>query len=191
MPGLQSELPNRQKGSTMKKNLFVLLLFVVLLLILVGCNSTRFASDQDDVPAAQMTIEVPAAAETPAEELPPTTVVALIVIVVVLALSNERLIEALKKLGWIQPNQAPAWQSVFGGLAIAALALAKYLGLEGQITAPVNNLVEVATGFSLFILAFGQAGLAKLFHEIWKQIGWVAKPVPKQLPAVAVAIDRG
>lgn len=177
----------------MKKHLFTLLLFVVLLILLMGCNSTRVTGDPDEVPAVQTAVEVPTVDETPTKELPPATIVALIVIVGVLALSNERLVEALKKIGLIQPNQAATWQSVFGSLAIAALFLAKYLGLEGQITEPVNNLVEVATAFSLLILAFGQAGLAKLIHEVWKKIGWVADAKPKQeVTATAVlAVDRG
>jgi hypothetical protein len=182
----------------MKREISVVLLFVVLLLLLVGCNSFRVTGGLDNAPAAQAAIDAPAgdnldpeaAEEAPTEELPAGTIIALVVIVVVLALSNERLVEALKKLNWIQPDQAATWQSVFGALAIAALALAKYLGLEGQITQPVNNLVEVATAFSLLILAFGQAGAAKLIHEIWKKIGWVAE-VKEKKQLVTAAVDRG
>jgi hypothetical protein len=183
----------------MKRELSVVLLFVVLLLLLVGCNSFRVTGGLDNASAAQTTIDAPAGdssdpevtEETTAEELPLSTIVALVVIVVVLALSNERLVEALKKINWIQPGQAATWQSVFGALAIAALALAKYLGLEGQITQPVNNLVEVATAFSLLILAFGQAGAAKLIHEIWKKIGWVAEIKPAAPLKLPIAVDRG
>jgi hypothetical protein len=167
----------------MKKNVFVGLLLVVLVLALVGCASTRLPeSDAVDVPASQMVIDAPGSeqvvaveAEGAEEELPASTVIALVVIVVVLALANERLVEGLKKAGVIKDNgQSAAWQSIFGGLAIAALALAKYLGIEGLITAPVNQLVEVASAFVLLIPMFSQAGLAKLFHELWKKIGWVA-----------------
>lgn len=186
----------------MKRDLSIVPLFVVLLLLLIGFASYKVLA-MDDGPVSQMIVELPAKdapaaaaqvdEEAPAEELPPATIVALAVIVLVLALGNERLVESLKKIGWIQPNQAPTWQSTFGALAIAALALAKYLGLEGQITEPVNNLVEVATAFSLLILAFGQAGLAKLIHEAWKRIGWVV--ADKRKPDVAVtavlAVDRG
>jgi len=170
----------------MKRNILVGLLFVVLLLCLVGCASMRLPEATTEpvvetaVEAAPVAGQVEVEPEGTTEELPTSTVVALVVIVIVLALANERLVEGLKKVGWMKDGQAATWQSVFGGLAVAALALAKYLGIEGLITAPVNELVEVASAFVLLIPIFGQAGVAKLFHEGWKLIGWVADGEVKQ-----------
>jgi hypothetical protein len=185
----------------MKRNVFVGLLLVVLVLALSGCASVRLPeSDAVDAPiglavsdaAGEQADDVVAVeAEGTEEELPASTVVALVVIVVVLALANERLVEGLKKAGVIKDNgQSAAWQSIFGGLSIVALSLAKYLGIEGLITLPVNQLVEVASFFVLLIPMFAQAGLAKLFHELWKKIGWVAT-TKKDAKANQVAARAG
>lgn len=177
------------------KRLFVVSLMLVLVLALVGCAIVDVPEQDELVSPARLVLSVPASAvqaEESAAALPPATIAALAVIVVVLALANERLVEAFIKVGWIkQDGQAATWQSVFGALAIAALALAKYLGLENQVTAPVNALVDGATAFALLIPIFGQAGVAKLAHEGWKLIGWVTQANQVKQLALNAAIDRG
>ena len=116
------------------------------------------------------------------------TIVSLIVITIVVALANERVVELLIKVGLIKGEGAAAtWQSVIGALAVGALALAGHLGIESEVTNSVEALVQVATAFALLIPIFAQAGLAKLFHEVWKRIGWVTHANARVLPAP----DRG
>jgi hypothetical protein len=119
-----------------------------------------------------------------------TTVVSLIVIVVIVALANERIVELLVMLGLIKGDgQAAAWQSVIGAAAVGALALAKYLGIDSNVTNSVNALVQAATALALLIPIFGQSIFAKLFHEVWKRVGWITDANHQlKLPT---AVDRG
>lgn len=120
-----------------------------------------------------------------------STIVSLIVIIIVVALANERIVELLIKVGLIKgEGEAATWQSVIGALAIGALALARHLGIESEVTNSVDALVQMATAFALLIPIFAQAGLAKLAHEVWKRIGWVTNA--NQVKRLAVgAVDRG
>lgn len=116
------------------------------------------------------------------------TLISLVIITIVVALANERIVELLIKVGLIKGEGAAAtWQSVIGALAVGALALAGHLGIESEVTNSVEALVQVATAFALLIPIFAQAGLAKLFHEVWKRIGWVTNANA----GASLAPDRG
>jgi hypothetical protein len=120
------------------------------------------------------------------------TVVSLVIITIIVALANERIVELLIKVGLIKgEGEAATWQSVIGALAIGALALARHLGIESDVTNSVDALVQAATAFALLIPMFAQAGVAKLAHEVWKRIGWVTQANQVKQFNISAALDRG
>jgi hypothetical protein len=129
--------------------------------------------------------------ETIMEGMSITTIISLIVIVIIVALANERIVELLVKVGLIKGDgQAATWQSVIGAVAVGALALAKHLGIEHDVTNSVDALVQAATALALLIPIFGQSIFAKLFHEVWKRVGWVTEANHQLKPNHTMA-DRG
>lgn len=157
------------------------MLFVLIILSLVACDTTweavQTGEPPEDAPTA-LTSKVAAEEpvnDTPVEPAPLPSVTQLVILgllVVMVALGNERITELLKKVGLIKDGYAAVWQTVIGAVAFAAIALAKYLGLENQLTDSVNALINFATALAVIIPIFLNSLLAKYFHQLWKGVGF-------------------
>lgn len=181
--GMAGSVATREERLKMLKKLMLVAVLVLLAISLAGCDglpiiitdAETLVVESEPVPAAVVEVYADEVVEEETEEVPTiglNQLLILAVLTVMVALSNERITELLKKLGVIKAGYSAVWQTVFGSVAFAALALAQYLGIENQLTGSVDALVEFATALAIVIPIFAQSVIAKYVHEVWKKVGF-------------------